>query len=257
MIEQLEQSDSPEHSKLIRRLKNCAQYRRYGLDSGKKPNFCKLRYLCRFCSVRDANNIARQYAKKILDLMIRFELCPIWMTLSPRPGSDLVLQLAQLEQLLTKIRQQRKNHFSHAKGFTEFCRSRYAMLILEVKRTKDGQLWFPHVHAIVLNQLPDSMFIRSNLNNEWEKISGSEVRPDLSMTTAGRLFRNWQRSGSISDEMKVKILRDLERMIRYALKPLPLSLPDQISVHSAMRGRHRIREWTMAKSQREIPSSKV
>jgi hypothetical protein len=257
LTRQLELSDLPDRVKLIKRLKRCAQYRRNGLNSGKVKNFCNLRYLCRFCSVRDANNIAQQYAEKILDLMIRFELCPIFMTLSPRPGVDLVQQLEQVEEILGRIRQQRKNHFSHGKRFNEFCRFQSALVSLEVKRTDDGSLWFPHVHGIFLNQFPTPRFNKTKLDAEWLAISGAEKRPEVKNTTAGRLFRDWQRSGSIPDEIKDKIKRDLRRMIRYPLKPLRFCLQDLIAVHSAMRGRHRIREWPMPKIQRSIPASKV
>ncbi len=242
MIQQLELSD---RRKLAHKIKNCAQYRRYGLKSGKKPNFCHVRYLCQYCSTVDSKPLVEHHANRIFNLMTQFELCPILMTLSPKPGMDLVQQLEQVEVVLGKIRQRRKNHFSRRIGFSEFCRFQSALVFLEVKRTDDGSsLWFPHVHAIVLNRLPNPRFNKADLNADWFEISGSEVPPDVITSTSATLFRRWQPSGSIPDEIKDKILRDLRRMIRYALKPLPLSVSDKIAVHSAMKGRHRIREWT-------------
>jgi len=257
LIRQLEKSDLPDRFKLTRRLRNCAQYRRYGLNSGKKPNYCHLRYLCKACADRYAKRVALEYATKILGLMIQFGLCPFFVTLSPRAENDLVQQLVQVERMLNKIRQKRKNHFSHGTQFTEFCRFLYAFVILEVKRTQDGQLWFPHVHFIALNPLADVRFNLSDLATEWRMVSESEIPPHVKSTTAGKLFRRCQRSDSISEDMKGKIFRDLQRIIQYALKPLPLCLSDQIVVHSAMRGTHRYREWAMPKSHGQFHSSKV
>lgn len=244
MIQQLEQSDLPYECRLGEKIKNCAQYRRYGLKSEKKPNYCHVRYLCNYCSKADIRQAVEDHANSIFNLMIQSDLCPIFMTLSPRPGIDLVQQLDQVEKILGRIRQQRKNHFSRGTRFSEFCRFQSALVFLEVKRTDDESLWFPHVHAIVLNPLLNVRFNQPDLNVEWMAISGSEVPPHVKTTTPGNLFRRWQPSGSIPDEIKDKILRNLRRLIRYALKPLRLCPADLIAVHSAMFRRKRIREWT-------------
>jgi len=263
IVDQLEQSDLPDRLKLIRRLKNCAQYRQHGLNSGKKRNYCNLRYLCKACADMHANSIAMEYATKILSLMIEFELYPLFMTLRPKAGIDLVQQLIQLDQILKKIQDQRKNHFYKGKRFTEFCRFQYSLVMLEVIRTTDNQLWFPHVHSIVLNPSSNALFNLPVLANEWRKISESEVPPDVETVKAADLFRNNFRSQNLTLQTQGTIFRNLKKMIEYPFKMVhkdqsPLLCPsDQIAVHSAMRRRQRIREWTTPKNYLQTHINKL
>ncbi len=262
LFQQLEQSDLPDKCKLIRRLKSCAQYRRNGLNSGKKPNYCNLRYLCETCSEREAQRYAVKYADKILELMIRFELCPYFMTLRPEAGIDLVQQLSQLNDYLMKIQQQRSNYFYHGKRRTEFCRFHYALLMLEVTRANDIQFWRPHVHAIVLNPSSNRPFNLPELATDWRKISGLNIAPRIEhvKVTNQSLNRNGFQNPTVLTQGT--IFRSLKRMIKYSFKmvkdQIPLLCPsDQITVYSAMRRRQRIREWTAPENYFQSHISKL
>lgn len=264
MIEYLKQTGLPHKKPLIEKLEVCAQFHRYGLHSEKIPNFCNLRYLCDDCTKRKTLGDAMRYSNKIMKLMIRYQLYPLNMTLKPTSGRDLVQQLLLLDGYLKKIRQQRSNFYNHGKGFTEFCRSQYALVMIEVTRAKeDTSLWRPHVHAIVLNPISDTLFDLPALANEWTTISGLTIRPEVKPTTAGDLFEESIRSQSqITLATQGAIHNDLKKQIMYPFKlssdnQPPLCPEDKIAVYSAMFRRHRIREWTMPKTQRLIPSSKV
>ncbi len=262
MIEHLEQSDLPDKSRVIKKLEDCATYRRNGLKTMKKRNFCNLRYLCKSCTDREALGYAMSYSNRIMNLMVRFELCPLFMTLRPTSGSDLVQQLLQLNSYLTKIQQQRSNYLHHGKRFTEFCRFQYALAMIEVARASDTTLWFPHVHAIVLNPISNALFDIPALADEWTTISGLTIRPHVEPTKAGDLFQDSIRSQQLTIQTRGAIINHLKNLIVYSLKMSakdqpPLCPADLIAVRSAMYRRQRIREWPMSKIQRSIPASKV
>ena len=247
LIRYLKESAVPANIRLAKKLADCAQYRRFGLKSGKKPNFCNQRFLCEYCSKADSKRAVEAHAGKLLDLILQHSLCPLWLTLSPPVGESLPQALTRLNRILGKVRQQRKNHFSHGKRFTEFCRFQYALMMLEVKRTQDQQLWFPHVHAITLNPLNDRLFNLPDLVYEWTAISESSVRPYVEATTAGKLLMRFQTPSQVSLPVQEKMRDDLRRLIRYSLKFIPFNPSDQLAVYSAMRGQHRIREWRITK----------
>jgi hypothetical protein len=262
MVQYLDQTDFPDKLKLIKQLQNCATYRRNGLNSGKIPNFCNLRYLCEACTDREAKEYATTYAHKIIELLFRFELCPLFMTLRPTSGSDLVQQLLHLNSYLTKIQQQRSNYFHHGKRFTEFCRFQYALVMIEVARAKDERLWRPHVHAIVLNPTSQALFNLPELASDWTRISGLTISPHVETTRPHDLIQAAIRSKQLTFRTRGVIVNHLMKLVKYSLKLSPEDQPplcpaDLIAVRSAMYRRQRIREWPMSKIQRAIPASKV
>lgn len=248
MIDFLQQSGDEAQLRLAQRLDQCATYRRNGLKSGKVPNYCNLRFLCSSCSERMAAKKARQFSATIQQLMFRFDLIALMLTLKPKPSDSLSVALRRLETHLQRIRQRRKNFLAGRTSFTEFCRPRYLLLAIEIIRTHDNRGWFPHVHGLALTPRDEPDFNLRNLSQEWKELSGSPVRPHVQGTNAGRTFRKLQSSNRSSSEEST-VSHQLRTVIQYSLKLPKLCVDDRLIVHNTVKRIKLIRQWPMHDSR--------
>lgn len=124
-------------------------------DNGEarlRANFCHDRF-CLPC----ACDRARRVCRRIAPLAAGKKAVFVTLTLRHR-GDSLHLQISRLLKSFNRLRKTPFWHNSVTAGLS----------VLEVKRSKDGQDWHAHLHAICLSQWCD----QSALRDEWQRITG-------------------------------------------------------------------------------------
>jgi len=179
---------NPRVQKLYERMDRCASWLtfRHYTDHNKNrltsANFCGRHLLCQACAIRRGAQKLQAYTSRI-DLVLKEspELKPYLITLTVKNGEDLRERYEHLKASFKHLHHRRKRGQT-----TEFGKIAGAVFSYEVPKSKDGDLWHPHIHMMALcSEKPDVGYVDTKtgeghgLRKEWYDITGDSFMVDV------------------------------------------------------------------------------
>jgi len=179
---------NPRVQKLYERMDRCASWLtfRHYTDHNKNrltsANFCGRHLLCQACAIRRGAQKLQAYTSRIeLVLEESPDLIPYLITLTVKNGDDLRERYEHLKASFKHLHHRRKRGQT-----TEFGKIAGAVFSYEVPKSKDGELWHPHIHMLVLcSEKPDVGFVDTKtgkghgLRKEWYDTTGDSFMVDV------------------------------------------------------------------------------
>jgi len=188
-------------NKLHLRLDCCSDWMRFAhyIDHEETrltaANFCNYPLLCQSCAVRRGALLVQKYDVTINQILSdNPKLKPYMLTLTVANGENLLERYEHLKKCFKLIQNKRSKYACNPDryAFTEFSKIDGAVFSYEIPKTKDGLMWNPHIHMLILcEEKPDMGFVRFDkkgnylpeksfgLRNEWYKITGDSFMLDL------------------------------------------------------------------------------
>jgi len=185
---------NPLVEKLHERMTKCASwltFRHYTAHNECRltsANFCGKHLLCQPCAIRRGAKALGAYHSKIQHVLKENPKLKAYMlTLTVKNGLDLRERFEHLQSSVRLLIKRRRSFESNKNAkFTEFTKIKGAVLSYETPKAKDGEMWHPHCHMLVLcEEQPDIGFINpktgkgKGLVKEWFDITGDSYILDI------------------------------------------------------------------------------
>jgi len=190
---------NPRTDKLHKRMSSCAnwlEFRHYIQQDENRltsANFCGKHLLCQACAVRRGALLLQKHHANIEHVLGEDSRLQAWMlTITVKNGDDLSERFNHLQSAFKNLQKRRVRFLKNPEKnpFTEFAKIEGAVFSNEVPKSKDGLLWHPHIHALIVGYekpemghvhfengfyVPEKSF---GLRNEFYKITGDSFMLD-------------------------------------------------------------------------------
>jgi hypothetical protein len=217
------------------KLKHCGTYllfRDYftvGKSKLSAGMFCQQHLLCPLCARLRAGRMLRKYTERVRRLVADQKSRRVSMlTFTIKNGDDLAERTAHLLKAFKILTGRARRLRGGGRNPGEFGKFLGGVGSVEVKRGKNSGLWHPHLHAIVLH---DEWLDVGELRREWKEITGDSVNVDLRELECSK-SRNFE-----------ELEGELQEVFKYAMKFSEMSLEDNWSAFSELRGKRLLRAW--------------
>jgi len=180
--------------RLYHRLDKCASwltFRHYIDHKANRltsANFCGKHLLCQPCAIRRGSQKLRVYHQRIEHVLKEDpKLKASMLTFTVKNGENLRERFNHLQNSIKKLLKNRNYNLNANKKFTEMAKIKGAVLSYETPKSKDGFLWHPHCHILILHdeqlcmgRVNPKTGKGNGLRKEWFDITGDSFMVDCS-----------------------------------------------------------------------------
>ena len=183
-----------------------------------KAYFCKQHLLCAPCAIRRSGKLLAQFLPKYEHALKQNPALRTYhVVLTVKNGPDLVERFNHLRSGLKTLNMRRRNTKRGKGNKSEWSKVLGAVGSYEITFNSDTKEWHPHLHLIVVTELP---FKQYNLAGEWLGITGD------SHQVRGKT------TGQKNDPV-----RDFQEVFKYSLKFSELELYQNYVAFDELRGK--------------------
>ncbi|MEM9346445.1 MAG: protein rep [Planctomycetota bacterium] len=201
------------------KLRTCGSYLVFrelvGLGENRlaRANFCQQPKLCPMCAMRRAAKEIQAHAPVVIQQAREQRLVPYMLTLTVKGGDDLAERLTHLRSAWKALLGKRRKSLAGSRGHNrvELSKAAGGRYSIEIKRGRNSGQWHPHLHAVLLCDLPID---QERLSDEWRRVTGDSFIVDV------RPMHNHEQAASCTDPIEaVQLLaQDLVEVLKYPLK---------------------------------------
>jgi len=231
---------NPRTDKLHQRMSSCAnwlEFRHYIEQDENRltsANFCGKHLLCQACAVRRGALLLQKHHENIEHVLSEHDGLQAWMlTLTVKNGDDLSERFDHLQSAFKKLQKQRMNYLKKPdrNPFTEFAKIEGAVFSYEVPKSKDGESWHPHLHALIVGHEKPEMGHVEFVNGVYVPEKSHGLRYEFYKITGDSFMLDCRR------KKRQPIIDMCMEVMKYAVKFSAQSVEDTWSAFQVLNGR--------------------